>query len=77
MQASVHEAKTHFSKLLKAVARGERVVITRPRIGSLKGQVSPRLQTSSLHFQFRNWPTGGTVSGLVRPIAPMPTSSIS
>ena len=29
MQASVHEAKTHLSKLLEAVARGERVVITR------------------------------------------------
>jgi len=40
MQASVHEAKTHLSKLLEAVARGERVLITRPRIGSLKGQVS-------------------------------------
>jgi len=55
MQASAHEAKTHLSKLLEAVARGERVVITRHgapaaepvparrsgvRIGSLKGQVS-------------------------------------
>ncbi|MFO8046526.1 MAG: type II toxin-antitoxin system prevent-host-death family antitoxin [Halomonas sp.] len=54
MQASVHEAKTNLSKLLEAVARGERVVITRHgvpaaelvparrggvRMGSLKGQV--------------------------------------
>lgn len=29
MQASVHEAKTNLSKLLEAVARGERMVITR------------------------------------------------
>jgi len=29
MQASVHEAKTNLSKLLEAVERGERVVITR------------------------------------------------
>ncbi|ARE42304.1 Prevent host death protein, Phd antitoxin (plasmid) [Rhodovulum sp. P5] len=56
MQASVHEAKTNLSKLLEAVARGERVVITRHgrpaaelvpvrasavRIGSLKGEVAP------------------------------------
>lgn len=56
MQASVHEAKTNLSKLLEAVARGERVVITRHglpaaelvparptavRMGSLKDQVSP------------------------------------
>lgn len=56
MQASVHEAKTNLSKLLEAVARGERVVITRHgvpaaelvparhtgvRIGSLKGQLAP------------------------------------
>jgi prevent-host-death family protein len=56
MQASVHEAKTNLSKLLEAVARGERVVITRHgipaaelvaarpagiRLGGLKEQVSP------------------------------------
>lgn len=56
MQASVHEAKTNLSRLLEAVARGERVVITRNgtpaaeliparaipvRLGSLKGTVSP------------------------------------
>ncbi len=29
MQASVHEAKTNLSKLLEAVQRGERVIITR------------------------------------------------
>jgi len=29
MQASVHEAKTNLSKLLEAVERGERVVITK------------------------------------------------
>ena len=54
MQASVHEAKTNLSKLLAAVERGERVIITRHgvpaaelvpvkrkgiRIGSLKGLV--------------------------------------
>lgn len=54
MQASVHEAKTHLSRLLEAVERGERVVITRNgvpaaelvpvrsarvRLGSLKGKV--------------------------------------
>lgn len=56
MQASVHEAKTNLSRLLEAVARGERVVITRNgvptaelvpvrpapvRLGSLAGAVSP------------------------------------
>jgi prevent-host-death family protein len=56
MQTSVHEAKTNLSKLLEAVARGERVVITRHgipaaeliparpsrlRLGSLKGVVAP------------------------------------
>lgn len=56
MQASVHEAKTNLSKLLEAVARGERVVITRHgvpaaeliparssgvRMGSLAGIVPP------------------------------------
>ena len=54
MQASVHEAKTNLSKLLEAVQRGERVIITRHgvptaelvparpskiRIGSLAGCV--------------------------------------
>ncbi len=29
MQVSIHEAKTHLSKLLAAVERGEEVVITR------------------------------------------------
>lgn len=56
MQASVHEAKTNLSRLLEAVARGERVIITRHgipaaelvpvrpsgvRLGSLKGAVPP------------------------------------
>jgi len=56
MQASVHEAKTNLSKLLEAVERGERVIITRHgvpaaelvparagtlRLGSLKGVVAP------------------------------------
>lgn len=56
MQVSVHEAKTHLSRLLEAVERGERVIITRHsvpaaelvpahssgvRIGSLKGKVPP------------------------------------
>jgi prevent-host-death family protein len=56
MQASVHEAKTNLSRLLEAVARGERVVITRNgvpaaelvptrpasvRLGSLRGVVAP------------------------------------
>lgn len=56
MQASVHEAKTNLSKLLEAVARGERVVITRHgipaaelvaarptkvKLGGLKEQVPP------------------------------------
>lgn len=56
MQASVHEAKTNLSRLLEAVARGERVVITRHgipaaeliparppgvRLGSLTGVLAP------------------------------------
>ena len=56
MQASVHEAKTNLSRLLEAVERGERVIITRhgiptaelvparptgPRLGSLKDAVAP------------------------------------
>lgn len=54
VQASVHEAKTNLSKLLEAVERGERVVITKHgkpaaelvpakktkvRFGSLAGKV--------------------------------------
>ena len=56
VQASVHEAKTNLSKLLEAVGRGERVVITRHgvpaaelvparpealRIGGLKDKLAP------------------------------------
>jgi prevent-host-death family protein len=56
MQVSVHAAKTHLSKLLEAVERGERVVIARHgvpvaeltparrarvRLGSLAGVVAP------------------------------------
>ena len=56
MQASVHEAKTNLSKLLEAVEKGQRVIITRNgipaaelipaksapvRFGSLKSQVTP------------------------------------
>ncbi|MDF0600872.1 type II toxin-antitoxin system prevent-host-death family antitoxin [Psychromarinibacter sp. C21-152] len=56
MQASVHEAKTNLSKLIEAMERGERVVITRHgrpaaelvpararrvRLGSLQGKVAP------------------------------------
>jgi prevent-host-death family protein len=56
MQVPVHAAKTQLSKLIDAVARGERVVITRHgapaaelvaarkarlRIGGLKGRVAP------------------------------------
>jgi len=56
MQASVHEAKTNLSRLIEAVERGERVVITRHgipaaeliparpatlRLGSLAGIVAP------------------------------------
>jgi len=32
MQVSVHSAKTNFSRLLEAVERGERVVISRHRV---------------------------------------------
>lgn len=56
VQASVHEAKTNLSKLIEAVERGERVVITRHgvpaaeliparkrtlRLGSMKDELSP------------------------------------
>ena len=56
MQASVHEAKTNLSRLIEAVERGERVVITRHgvpaaelvpasrsqvRIGSMKEELRP------------------------------------
>lgn len=56
MQVSVYAAKTNLSKLIEAVERGERVVITRHgtpvaelaparrarvRIGGLKGLVAP------------------------------------
>jgi|LakMenEpi03Aug12_release.lakeMendotaPanAssembly.Ray.scaffolds.fasta_scaffold1658897_2 hypothetical protein len=41
MQASVPQARANLSKLLEAVARGEQIVMTRLRIGSLKGQVPP------------------------------------
>jgi prevent-host-death family protein len=56
MQVSVHAAKTHLSRLIEAVERGERVVIARHgvpaveliparpgrvRLGSLKGCVPP------------------------------------
>lgn len=56
MQFSVHEAKTNLSRLLEAVERGERVIITRHgiptaelvparpsrvRLGGLAGIVAP------------------------------------
>ena len=56
MQASVHEAKTNLSKLIEAVERGERVIITRHgvptvelvparkggvRIGAWAGKLAP------------------------------------
>ena len=56
MQATVHEAKTNLSKLLKRMSSGERVIITRHgvpaaelvpvqsapvKLGSLKGVVGP------------------------------------
>jgi prevent-host-death family protein len=55
MQVSVREAKAHLSRLLEAVERGERVIITRHdvpaaeliparlpvRLGSLGGVVAP------------------------------------
>lgn len=56
MQVSVHAAKTNLSKLIEAVERGERVVITRHgapvaelvparkariRLGGLQGRVAP------------------------------------
>ena len=56
MQASVHEAKTNLSRLLEAVAKGHRVIITRNgvpaaelvpartapvRLGGLEGVVPP------------------------------------
>ncbi|TVS07333.1 MAG: type II toxin-antitoxin system prevent-host-death family antitoxin [Cyanobium sp. PLM2.Bin73] len=72
MQASVHEAKTNFSKMLKAVARGERVVITRHgvlaaelvparrtgmRIGSLKGQLLPPPEAFLAPSRRTSWAT--------------------
>ncbi len=46
MQYSVHEAKTHFSKLLAAVAQGEEVIITsgrsKKRIAKLSRLEEPR-----------------------------------
>lgn len=60
MQASVHEAKTNLSKLIDAMERGERVIITRHgipaaelvparvsqvRIGGLKGRLAPPSET--------------------------------
>lgn len=56
MQVSAHAAKTHLSRLIEAVERGERVVIARHgvpaaelvpaqrgrvRLGGLKGKVPP------------------------------------
>ena len=61
MHVTVHAAKTHLSKLLEAVERGERVVISRHgvpaaelvparkgqvRFGSLKGKVPPAPDTT-------------------------------
>lgn len=54
MQASVHEAKTNLSKLLEAVQRGERVVITRHGVPT--AELVPARKSS---FRF------GSLAGLV------------
>lgn len=56
MRASVHEAKTHLSKLLEKVGRGERVIITRHGIPAAE-LVPPRPQGVTL----------GSLSGVVAP----------
>ena len=45
MEYSIHEAKTHFSKILAAVAQGEEVIITSGRAKKRVARVS-RIQES-------------------------------
>ncbi len=49
---NIHEAKTHFSKLLRRVARGEEVVIARAgqpiaRLSPIKPALKPRVPGSA------------------------------
>ena len=60
MQYSVHEAKTHFSKLLAQVARGEEVIITSGRgrkhiakLSRIEEQKLPRIGFA------KHWPEPG------------------
>lgn len=41
MEYSVHEAKTHFSKILAAVAQGEEVIITSGRNRKRVARITP------------------------------------
>lgn len=48
MEVNIHEAKTHFSKLLRRVAAGEEVVIS--RAGKPIARIVPIAERSRRHF---------------------------
>ncbi len=52
MEYSVHEAKTHFSKILAAVAQGEEVIITSGRTKKRIAKVTRVEQPSRSPFGF-------------------------
>ena len=52
IQVNMHEAKTHFSKLIRRVLNGEEVIIARAgepvaRLGPVEGQRKPRREPGS------------------------------
>ncbi len=60
MEFTVHEAKTHFSKLLAAVAEGQEVIITSGRERKQVAKVVPVVASASKRLGFaKDWPELG------------------
>jgi prevent-host-death family protein len=60
MEFTVHEAKTHFSKLLAAVAEGQEVIITSGRARKHVARVMPVVLEGSKRLGFaKDWPELG------------------
>jgi prevent-host-death family protein len=60
MEFTVHEAKTHFSKLLAAVAEGQDVIITTGRARKQIARVTPVAPQPSKRLGFaKDWPELG------------------
>jgi len=60
MQYSVHEAKTHLSKLLAEVAQGKEVIITSGRNRKRVAKISPIEEPERPRLGFaKDWPALG------------------